>query len=92
MSNIKKGDLVHKTFKCTISKKFFDGTLVSQSFGTDVERVCDSDEEETALTEHVYKSTINEMVAKSHSDPLTKVILKNVKSQLNKEQLRDKSL
>ena len=91
MSDIEKGCLVRKTFKCTASKKFSDGTIVSQTFGTDVERICNNDAEVQELTEYVYKSTVNEMVAKSHSDPITKVILKTIKSQLKKEQVRDEA-
>lgn len=92
MTNIKTGDLIRKTFKYTVSKIFPDGALVSQSFGTEIERVCDTEEEEAALTAYVYKRTIDEMQDKSKSSPVTKVIFKGIQSQLKKEEKRDNAL
>jgi len=92
MENIKKGDVIRKGFKCTISKKFPDDTIVVQSFGTEIERVCDTDAEEAELTAYVYQSTRDDIVSKSKTDPVTRVIIKTVNSKIKKEHRRDKAL
>jgi len=88
---IKNGDVIQKSFKFTMSKKFPDDTLVVQSFGTSIERVCDSDEDELVLAEQVYHSTVADIIRVSKTDSVTKVITKTVRSQIDKERKRNQA-
>lgn len=86
------GDTIRKKFFFTMSKKFPDGTFVSESFGTEIERVCNTAEDEASLTENVYKATMDEVDGRSKASSLTRILRKTVIGQIAKEQKREIAL
>lgn len=74
-----------KSFKCTISKKFPDGTLVVQTFGTEMVATCETDEDEKRLFTMVHASTLRDIRQNTEVDPITKSLTNTVTKCLAKE-------
>jgi len=84
-----QGDLVRKKFSITMSKKFPDDTLVVETFSTEIERSCNTEEEILALADQVCQSTMDDLANRSKKSSLTLILKNTVAMQVTKEQKRN---
>ena len=75
---------VRKSFRLAISKKFVDGSIISATFGTELEKEID-DAKAQELFSEVYNGTMLDMQTSSAVDPRIFSILDSIHKMVQQE-------
>ena len=94
-SNIPKahelGCVVRKTIKVNVSAEYADKTFAAMTFGCDIEQVCTTAEEERALAQRVYQSTMLDLKDAIARDPVAKSLWRRMVNQLHQERAAERT-